>query len=159
MSVLFWQQVTMHFPKSAFYQLLLGQKTRNSNWNQNIVNHILQLQTILLKTFDLLFVLRLLSSTFPSLLLLSSPFQNFSTWKNGLFKNAWIWMFCFYYYHHNKGIWKKTLKYKSHCNDGYKGVLLHPIPLLEIFLFFEIWHFLIKSSDFGDWAHQGGFLC
>ena len=43
--------------------------------------------------------------------------------------------------------------------DGYKGVLLHPIPLLEIFLFFEIWHFLIKSSDFGDWAHQGGFLC
>ena len=45
------------------------------------------------------------SSTFPSLLLLlSSPFQNFSTWKNGLFKNAWIWMFCFYYYHHNKGI-------------------------------------------------------
>ena len=44
-------------------------------------------------------------------------------------------------------------------NDGYKGVLLHPIPLLEIFLFFEIWHFLIKSSDFGDWAHQGGFLC
>ena len=44
-------------------------------------------------------------------------------------------------------------------NDGYKGVLLHPILLLEIFLFFEIWHFLIKSSDFGDWAHQGGFLC
>ena len=44
-------------------------------------------------------------------------------------------------------------------NNGYKGVLLHPIPLLEIFLFFEIWHFLIKSSDFGDWAHQGGFLC
>ena len=38
-------------------------------------------------------------------------------------------------------------------------VLFHPIPLLEIFLFFEIWHFLIKSSDFGDWAHQGGFLC
>ena len=103
-SVLFWQQVTMHFPKSAFYHLILGQKTRNSNWNQNIVNYILQLQTILLKTFDLLFVLRLLSSTFPSLLLLSSPFQNFSTWKNGLFKNAWIWMFCFYYYHHNKGI-------------------------------------------------------
>ena len=38
-------------------------------------------------------------------------------------------------------------------------VLFHPIPLLEIFLFFEIWHFLIKSSDFGDWTHQGGFLC
>ena len=38
-------------------------------------------------------------------------------------------------------------------------VPFHPIPLLEIFLFFEIWHFLIKSSDFGDWAHQGGFLC
>ena len=47
----------------------------------------------------------------------------------------------------------------SKINDGYKGVLLHPIPLLEIFLFFEIWHLLIKSSDFGDWAHQGGFLC
>ena len=47
----------------------------------------------------------------------------------------------------------------AYLNDGYKGVLLHPIPLLEIFLFFEIWHFLIKSSDFGDWAHQGGFLC
>ena len=49
--------------------------------------------------------------------------------------------------------------YRFWPNDGYKGVLLHPIPLLEIFLFFEIWHFLIKSSDFGDWAHQGGFLC
>ena len=52
---------------------------------------------------------------------------------------------------------KKSLV--SYTNDGYKSVLLHPIPLLEIFLFFEIWHFLIKSSDFGDWAHQGGFLC
>ena len=51
----------------------------------------------------------------------------------------------------------KWVEYAS--NDGYKGVLLYPIPLLEIFLFFEIWHFLIKSSDFGDWAHQGGFLC
>ena len=38
-------------------------------------------------------------------------------------------------------------------------VLFHPIPLLEIFLFFEIWHFLIKRSDFEDLTHQGGFLC
>ena len=34
LSVLFWQQVTMHFPKSAFYHLILGQKTRNSYWDQ-----------------------------------------------------------------------------------------------------------------------------
>ena len=29
----------------------------------------------------------------------------------------------------------------------------------NFFFFFLIWHFLIKSSDFEDWAHQGGFLC
>ena len=49
--------------------------------------------------------------------------------------------------------------YRVQAKESKDPVLFHPIPLLEIFLFFEIWHFLIKSSDFGDWAHQGGFLC
>ena len=53
-------------------------------------------------------------------------------------------------------MWEKMVVLAKESKDP---VLFHPIPLLEIFLFFEIWHFLIKSSDFGDWAHQGGFLC
>ena len=52
-----------------------------------------------------------------------------------------------------------SLEYLKATKESKDPVLFHPIPLLEIFLFFEIWHFLIKSSNFGDWAHQGEFLC
>ena len=31
-----------------------------------------------------------------------------------------------------------------------------PILLLEIFSIFVIWYYLIKRSDFGDWADQVG---
>ena len=31
---------------------------------------------------------------------------------------------------------------------------LLPFPLLEIFLIFVTWHYSIKRSDFGIWAHQ-----
>ena len=55
----------------------------------------------------------------------------------------------------NMGTKMHTENIKDSCKESKDPVLFHPIPLLEIFLFFEIWHFLIKSSDFGDWTHQG----
>ena len=46
---------------------------------------------------------------------------------------------------------KKEHMLNEYIKESKDPVLFHPIPLLEIFSFFLIWHFSIKRSHFGVW--------